>query len=69
MLVKFNESCLIKQDKSTFNRKNIYLVYDLDPNSNDFDPTLQNCLFEAVKLSKNSDIYKYKYNDYGAGFD
>ena len=42
MFVKFNGSCLIKQNKSTFNRKivNIYIVYDLDSNSNDFDPTL-----------------------------
>ena len=42
MFVKFNESCLIKHNKSTFNRKivNIYIVYDLDSNSNDFDPTL-----------------------------
>ena len=46
MLVKFNGSCLIKQNKSTFNRKTviIYIVYDLDTNSNDYDPTLQNCL-------------------------
>ena len=43
MFVKFNESCLIKQNKSTFNRKivNIYSVYDLHSDSNDFDPTLQ----------------------------
>ena len=42
MFVKFNASCLIKQNKSTFNREivNIYIVYDLDSNSNDFDPTL-----------------------------
>ena len=44
--VKVNGSCLIKQNKSTFNRKvvNIYIVYELDLNSNDFDPTLQNCI-------------------------
>ena len=61
MFQKFNGSCLIKRNKSTFNRKivNIYIIYDLDSNSNDFDPTLQNCLFGAVKLTKNSDIDKY----------
>ena len=71
MFVKFNGSCLINQNKSTFNRKivNIYIVYDLDSNSNDFDPTLQNCLFGAVKLTKNSDIDKYKFSGYDAGFD
>ena len=71
MFVKFNGSCLIKQNKSTFNRKivNIYIVYDLDLNSNDFDPALQNFLFGAVKLTKNSDIDKYKYSGYGIGFD
>ena len=71
MLVKFNGSCLIKQNKSTFNKKivNIYIVYDLDSNSNNFDPALKNCLFEVVKLTKNSDIDKYKYSGYGIGFD
>ena len=44
MFVKFNGSCLIKQNKSTFNRKivNIYIVYDLNSNSDYFDSTLQN---------------------------
>ena len=71
MFVKFNGSCLIKQNKFTFNRKivNIYIVYDLNSNSNDFDPTLQNCLFGAVKLTKNSDIDKYKHSCYGIGFE
>ena len=71
MFAKFNGSYLIKQNKSTFNRKivNIYIIYDLDTNSNDFDPTLQNCLFGAVKLNKNSDIDKYKYSGFGIGFD
>ena len=71
MCVKFNGNSLIKQNKPKFNRKivNIYTVYDLHTNSNDFDPTLQNCLFGAVKLTKNSDIDKYEYSGYGIGFD
>ena len=69
--VKFNGSCL-KQDKVTFNHGkivNIYAVYDLKSNLNNFDPTLENCLFGAVKLTKNSDFDKYKYSGYGIGFD
>ena len=71
MFVKFDGSCLIKQDEFTFNKKtvNIYIVYDLDSNLNNFDPTLENCLFGAIKTPKNSDIDKYKYSGYGIGFD
>ena len=35
----------------------------------DYFSTLENCLFGAVKLTKNSDIDKYKYSGYGIGFD
>ena len=66
MHVKFNESCL-NQDKITFNHGktvNIYIAYDLKSNLNNFDPTLQNCLFGAIKLSRNNDIDKYKYSGY-----
>ena len=37
--------------------------------SNDNDPTLKNCLFGAVDLTKNNDIDKYGYSGYGTGFD
>ena len=37
-------------------------MYDSRSNPNNFDPTLKNCLFGAVKLTKNSDIDKYKYD-------
>ena len=60
--VKYNESCL-KQDQITFNHGktiNIYIAYDLKSNFNNFVPTLEDCLFGAVKLTKNSDIDKYK---------
>ena len=33
------------------------------------DPTLQNCLFGAVKLTKNTDVDKHQYSGYGIGFD
>ena len=32
-------------------------------------PTLENCLFGAVKLTKNVDIDKHGYSRYGIGFD
>ena len=69
--VKFNGSCLIKQIKFTFNKKilNIYIVCYLDSNLNNFEPILENCLFGAIKITKNSDIDKYKYSGYGLGFD
>ena len=33
------------------------------------DLTLSNCLFAAVKLTKNADSDKYGYSGYGIGFD
>ena len=33
------------------------------------DFTLSNCLFGSVKLTKNADLDKYKYTEYGVGFD
>ena len=70
--LEFNGSCLI-QDKVTFNHKkvvNIYIVYEISKNFNINDyPTLENCLFGAVTLTKNVDINKYKYSVYGIGFD
>ena len=70
--VKFTRKCL-KQDKVTFNCGkvvNIYIVYELGASSsNDSDPTLKNCLFGAVTLTKDVDIEKYGYSGYGIGFD
>ena len=49
---------------------NIYIVYELGTfSSHTDDPTLQNCLFGAVMLTKNADIDKYGYSGYGIGFD
>ena len=70
--VKFTGSCL-KQPKFTYTHKtivNIYIVYELGAStSNDNDPTLKNCLFGAVTLTKNAGIDKYKYSGYGIRFD
>ena len=70
--LEFNVSCL-KQDKVAYNRGkivNIYIVYEISKNYNiSTYPTLANCLFGAVGLTKNADIDKYKYSGYGIGFD
>ena len=49
---------------------NIYIVYELTGDYKDINyPTLENCLFRSVKLTKNADIDKYEYSGYGVGFD
>ena len=49
---------------------NFYIVYKLGASSSsNSDPTLKNCLFGAVTLTKNADIEKYKYSGFGTGFD
>ena len=49
---------------------NICIVYELIAfRSHSNDPTLKNCLFGAVILTKNADIDKCGYSGYGIGFD
>ena len=71
--VKFNKGCLKQSNNLTYDygsRVNIYIVYELGASSsNNSDPTLKNCLFGAVTLTKNADIDKYGYSGYGIGFD
>ena len=70
--VQFTKSCL-KQSNHIFRHKkiaNIYIVYELAiSSSHTSDPTIRNCLFGAVTLTKNADIEKYKFSGYGIGFD
>ena len=70
--VKFNGSCL-KQDKVTYSHgtiANIYIVYEISKNDNIRSyPTLENCLFGVVSLTKHADIDQYKYSGYGIGFN
>ena len=70
--VKLVGSCL-KQPKISYTHGkvvNIYIVYELGASSShNNDPTLKNCLFGAVTLTKNADIDKYGYSGYGIGFD
>ena len=70
--VKFTGSCL-KQPKISYTHGkvvNIYIVYELGASSTHHDDlTLKHCLFNAVALTKNTDINKYGYSVYGIGFD
>ena len=70
--LQFTGSCL-KQPKFTFTHKkvvNIYIVYELGASSSNVnDPTIKNCLFGAVTLTKNAGIEKYKYSGYVIGLD
>ena len=59
--VKFIGSCLKQSKISCTHGKvvNIYIVYELGASSSHVnDPTLKNCLFGAVTLTKNADIDK-----------
>ena len=70
--VKFNGGCL-KQPKISYTHGtivNIYIVYELGASSSsNNDPTLKDCLFGAVTLTKNADIDKCGYPGYGIGFN
>ena len=70
--VEFNGSCL-KQDNVKFNHGkvlNICIVYEMSKSINISDyPKLENCLFEAITLTKNADIHKYGCSGSGIWFD
>ena len=69
---EFKGDCL-KQDKISFDHEkvvNIYIVYEINKNVNISSyPTLENCLFGAVELTKHLDTDPYKYSEYDIGFD
>ena len=70
--INFNGHCLIKNNISIPEKViNLYIFYTLPPwlRSLNTDFTLKNCLFGSVKLLKNVDPDKYKYSDYGIGFN
>ena len=72
MYENFNGSCLEK-NKITFNHGkivNIYTVCDLESTFNyNTCITLENCLFGAVKITKNAVVSKYKYFGCRIGID
>ena len=70
--VKFDGGCLKQDLGSLLNGGivNVYMVYEISKNTNiSHYPTLENCLFGAVILTKNTDIDKYGYSACGTGFD
>ena len=70
--VKVTGTCLKQPKISCTHGKvvNIYIVYELAASSShNNDPTLKNCLFVAVTLTKNADIDEYGDSGYGIGFD
>ena len=71
--LQFTKSCLKQPNKLTYDKGrivNVYIVYERGASSSNVsDPIIKNCLFDAVTLTKNADIDKYKYSGYGIGFD
>ena len=70
--IKFNGSFLNRFPPTILHRDivNVYIVYEITSDYSSFNyPTLENCLFGSVKLTKNADIDKYGYSGYGIGFD
>ena len=71
--VRIKGICL-NQDNATFTPKNavnLFIVYELVTWSWDLNSAfnLKDCLFGAVKLSKDNDPEKYSYSGYGIGLD
>ena len=65
--LKFTGSCL-KEDKITFTHKTVVnmkyeISYEISVSARRYDhyPTLENCLFDALRLTKNADIDRHKY--------
>ena len=68
------KGCYLKQAKATFtprNVVNIFIVYELSRWSEDLnaDFTLKNCLFGAIKLTKNADADKIFLSGHCIGLD
>ena len=71
--MRFKGICF-KQDRVSFLHKKVvslYISYEFHTCSRNLNTvfTLGNCLFGAVKLTKNASPDKYKYSGYGIGFN
>ena len=66
--VRSKGSCF-KKDKITYNHRKIVNIYNVNEINNNFHvssyPTLENCLFGDVTLTKNTDTDRYKCSGYG----
>ena len=71
--LKFNTSCLKQSTTLAYDKGkivNVHIVYELGASSSNVnDPKTKKCLFNAVILTKNANIDKYRYSGYGIGFD
>ena len=70
--IKFNGSFLNRFRPTILHGDlvNIYIVYEITDYLNVSNyPTIENCLFGSVKLTKNAGIDKYRCFGYGIGFD
>ena len=69
VILKFNKGCLKQSNNLAYDyghKENVYIVYELVASSVS-EPTLKNCLFGAVTLTKNTE--KYGYSGFAIGFD
>ena len=68
--LKFDERILIQKFSTSLGLiSNYYIVYKLNPRTNSSNIVLENCLFGKIKMTKNADTDKYKYEGHGIGFD
>ena len=70
--INFNGLSLIKSNISIPKKViNLYISHarNLQLRNLNTDFTLGNCLFGSARLTKNSDLDKYKYTGYSIGFD
>ena len=69
--INFNGRCLINNISIPKKVINLYISYTLNSwlTNLNTDFTLNNCLFGSVKLTRNADLDKYKYDGYVIGVD
>ena len=71
--LKFNKDCSKQPNKITYDywyKVNFYIVYELGASSSSSSgPTLKNCMFGAVTLTKKADIKKHVYSSFVIEFD
>ena len=68
--LKFDESILRQKLSTSLGLiANYHIVYRLNPRTNSSNILLENCLFGKIKMTKNADTDKYKYQGHGIGLD
>ena len=68
--LKFDESILRQKLSTSLGLiANYYIVYRLNPRTNSSNMVLENSSFGKIKMTKNADRDKYKYQGHGIGFD